>query len=99
MHKIFIDGGHGTTGLKISEYLCKRPDIEILEIDPDERKNTDARLQMIKEADVSLLCLPDKASEEIALLAPDDAVLIDPHATQEEDVHSLGHAQLAGDVK
>ena len=92
MHKIFIDGGHGTTGLKISEYLCKRPDIEILEIDPDERKNTDARLQMIKEADVSLLCLPDKASEEIALLAPDDAVLIDTssrHRTSEGWVYGM----------
>ena len=92
LHKIFIDGGHGTTGLKISEYLCKRPDIEILEIDPDERKNTDARLQMIKEADVSLLCLPDKASEEIALLAPDDAVLIDTssrHRTSEGWVYGM----------
>ena len=92
MHKVFIDGGHGTTGLKISEYLCKRPDIEILEIDPDQRKNTDARLQMIKDADVSLLCLPDKASEEIAQLAPADAVLIDTssrHRTSEGWVYGM----------
>ncbi|MBR0308666.1 MAG: N-acetyl-gamma-glutamyl-phosphate reductase [Mogibacterium sp.] len=77
LYKVFIDGGHGTTGLRIREYLEPRSDIQILEIDPDERKNMDARLSLIKEADVSVLCLPDQAAREIALAAPDDAVLID----------------------
>ena len=31
MYKVFIDGAHGTTGLRINEYLAKRTDIEVLE--------------------------------------------------------------------
>lgn len=77
MYRVFIDGGHGTTGLRIHEYLASRSDIEILAIDPQDRKNIDARLSMIKAADVSILCLPDKAASEIAEAAPPDAVLID----------------------
>lgn len=77
MHKVFIDGAHGTTGLRINEYLAGRPDIQILGIDPDKRKDNEARLSMIKEADVSILCLPDQASKEIAELAPKDSVIID----------------------
>lgn len=77
MKKVFIDGGHGTTGLKINEYLSRRPDIQVLEIDPERRKDTQARLELINEADVSILCLPDQAAVEIAAAAPQDAVLID----------------------
>ena len=77
MHKVFIDGGHGTTGLRINEYLAGRKDIQILGIDPEERKNPEARLAKIREADVSILCLPDQAAREIAAAAPEDAVLID----------------------
>ena len=77
MKKVFIDGGHGTTGLKINEYLSRRPDIQVLAIDPERRKDTQARLKLINEADVSILCLPDQAAVEIAAAAPQDAVLID----------------------
>ena len=44
MYKVFIDGAHGTTGLRINEYLAGRPDIQIIEIDPDKRKDMDARM-------------------------------------------------------
>ena len=77
VYKVFIDGGHGTTGLRINEYLSVREDIELISIDPDERKDLNARLERIKEADVSILCLPDQAAREIAEAAPADAVLID----------------------
>lgn len=86
MHKVFIDGGRGTTGLRINEYICTRDDIEILETDPEERKDINARLRKINEADVSILCLPDQAAREIAAAAPADAVLIDTssaHRTSE----------------
>lgn len=85
MHKVFIDGAHGTTGLRINEYLAGRSDIQILEIDPDKRKDNEARISMIKEADVSILCLPDQASKEIAELAPKDAVLIDTSTAHRTD--------------
>ena len=85
MYKVFIDGAHGTTGLKINEYLAGRPDIKVLEIDPDKRKDNDARVSMIKQADVSILCLPDQASKEIAELAPKDSVLIDTSTAHRTD--------------
>lgn len=92
LYKVFIDGGHGTTGLRIREYLEPRSDIEIIEIDPEERKNINARIEKIKAADVSILCLPDQAAREIAEAAPDDAVLIDTssaHRTSEGWVYGM----------
>ena len=77
MHKVFIDGGHGTTGLRINEYLAGRDDIEVLSIDPEKRKDLGARVGMIMQADVTILCLPDAAAAEIAAAAPNDAVIID----------------------
>lgn len=85
MYKVFIDGAHGTTGLRINEYLAGRSDIQILEIDPELRKDTAARVNMIKEADVSILCLPDQASREIAAAAPADSVIIDTSTAHRTD--------------
>ena len=51
-YKVFIDGGHGTTGLKIHERLDQRDDIEILRIDEAHRKDLDARIEMTKQADI-----------------------------------------------
>ncbi len=85
MHKVFIDGAHGTTGLRINEYLAGRSDIQILEIDPEKRKDTEARVNMIKEADVSILCLPDQAAREIAAAAPADSVIIDTSTAHRTD--------------
>ncbi|MDR0996157.1 MAG: N-acetyl-gamma-glutamyl-phosphate reductase [Zoogloeaceae bacterium] len=69
--KIFIDGRHGTTGLKIDARLAVRDDIEILAIDEAERKNPAAKASVINAADIVFLCLPDAAAREAAaLLAP-----------------------------
>ena len=64
-YKIFIDGQEGTTGLKINKRLQNRTDLEILEIANEERKNPEVRLEKMKQADISFLCLPDAASREI----------------------------------
>lgn len=85
MYKVFIDGAHGTTGLRINEYLAGRADIRVLEIAPELRKDTEARVSMIKKADVSILCLPDQASKEIAAAAPKDSVIIDTSTAHRTD--------------
>ena len=64
MHRVFIDGQAGTTGLQIHERLLVRPDIELLEIDPAERKNSSVKQAIIDAADVVILCLPDEVALE-----------------------------------
>ena len=71
MFKVFIDGGEGTTGLRLAQRLKQREDIELLSISSDLRKNLDARLEKIDQADVAFLCLPDTASREVAEAAKD----------------------------
>ncbi len=69
--KVFIDGRHGTTGLKIDERLALRPEIEVLAIPEDKRKDPAVKAEYINSADVVFLCLPDAASKEsVSLLAP-----------------------------
>jgi N-acetyl-gamma-glutamyl-phosphate reductase len=68
-YKVFIDGRHGTTGLKIDERLAAREEIEILSIPEDQRKDPAVKARYINDADVVFLCLPDAASREsVALL-------------------------------
>ena len=64
MKKIFIDGEEGTTGLQIYERLDKHPNVEVIKIDPDKRKNLLEKKEMMKKADLVFLCLPDAASRE-----------------------------------
>jgi N-acetyl-gamma-glutamyl-phosphate reductase len=66
--KIFVDGQVGTTGLKIHERLEGRPDLTILRIDQEKRKDIHARKEMINEADIVFLCLPDTAAKEAVKL-------------------------------
>jgi N-acetyl-gamma-glutamyl-phosphate reductase len=62
--KIFIDGEHGTTGLQIRTRLAERRDIDVLSIPVEERRNEQMRLDLLNEADIAILCLPDAASRQ-----------------------------------
>ena len=67
--KVFIDGEHGTTGLQIRSRLANRDDLAVLSIPEAERRNTNMRADLLKEADIAILCLPDEASREaVAIL-------------------------------
>ena len=61
---VFVDGQEGTTGLRIHEYLAQRPDIEVLRIAPDKRKDDAERARLLNAADVAFLCLPDAAARQ-----------------------------------
>ena len=76
--KIFIDGQHGTTGLKIHERLKDRPDVELLELPMADRKDLAKRVEITKAADIAVLCLPDAAVKELMTAVGDaDTCVID----------------------
>lgn len=66
---VYIDGQEGTTGLKILERFQNRPDIELLTIDPEKRKDPTERKRLIHASDITFLCLPDAAAIEAVALA------------------------------
>lgn len=75
--KIFIDGEHGTTGLQIRQRLAGRDDLDVLSIPESERRNPTLREEMLKAADIAILCLPDDAAREsVAMLAEGDATRV-----------------------
>ncbi len=63
-YKIFVDGQFGTTGLKIDEMLRRREELDILKIAEKEKKNPEIKQEMLNEADLVFLCLPDNAARE-----------------------------------
>jgi len=73
---VFIDGQEGTTGLRIYEDLSRMPDIEVLRIDSDKRKNTAERSKYLNDADIVFLCLPDEAAKESVELVKNEKTRI-----------------------
>lgn len=92
-YKVFVDGQEGTTGLQIHERLAKRDDIEILSIDPEKRKDLDARAELINASDITFLCLPDAAAKEsVQLCSNPTTKIIDAstaHRTNPEFAYGL----------
>lgn len=86
MTRVFIDGGHGTTGLEIAERLAGRPELSKITLDDDRRKDTGARAEAINSADVVILCLPDDAAREsVALIQNATTRVIDASTAHRTD--------------
>lgn len=93
MKKVFIDGSAGTTGLRIYDRLQERKDIQLMILPEEKRKDTQARKEMLNEADIAFLCLPDAAAvEAVSLVENENTVIIDTstaHRTQEGWVYGM----------
>ena len=98
MTKIFIDGSAGTTGLRIADRLAARPDIALLRLAEEVRKDPNARKDAICSADVAFLCLPDAAAmEAVALVGDADTKIIDTStAHRVNPAWAYGFPELAG---
>ena len=95
--KVFIDGSSGTTGLRIADRLAARPEIQLLSISAQGRKDVAERAKVINSADLAFLCLPDAASKEVMpLLRPDVKVLDTSTAFRTDAAWDYGFPELKG---
>ena len=95
--RVFVDGQEGTTGLRIHDYLARRPELEVLRAAPELRKDSAERARLLNAADVAFLCLPDAASREaVTLVTNPKTCLIDAstaHRTNSDWVFGLPELQ------
>ncbi len=66
---IFIDGEAGTTGLGIRARLRDLSGVVVESLPADQRKDPRARRDIMRTADLVVLCLPDEAARESVSLA------------------------------
>ena len=101
MTKIFIDGSHGTTGLRIANRLDQRRDISLIRLTEENRKDPAARKDAINSADVVFLCLPDPAAIEAVAMAenPGTKIIDTSTAHRVNPQWAYGMPELSGQLE
>ncbi len=93
MYKIFVDGQVGTTGLQIHRHLQDRDDIQLVQIEDQDRKNVAVKKELLNSSDLVILCLPDDAARQsVALIDTDEVKVLDAstaHRVNEDWVYGL----------
>ncbi len=65
---IFIDGEAGTTGLEIRRRVAGVAGLAVKSVASEKRKDEAARLAIMRQVDLVVLCLPDEAAKEAVAL-------------------------------
>ncbi len=99
MKKVFIDGSAGTTGLRIHERLASRPDLEIVTLTGEKRKDPEARKEALNSSDIAFLCLPDDAAREaVSMIENENVKIIDTSTAHRVGCgFAYGFAELSGE--
>ena len=98
MIKVFIDGGAGTTGLRIVQRLEKREELSLIRLPEELRKDQSARRDALNGADIAFLCLPDDAAREAVSLVenPRTAVIDTSTAHRTDPAWVYGFPEIGG---
>jgi N-acetyl-gamma-glutamyl-phosphate reductase len=101
MTKVFVDGGSGTTGLRIKERLAVMDGIRAVTLPDEIRRDPAARAEAANDSNVVFLCLPDDAAREsVSLIENPDTVVIDTStAHRTADGWVYGFPELSAEQK
>lgn len=95
--KVFIDGSAGTTGLRIVQRLSQHPAVQLLSLPEAQRKDEAARADIMNQADIVFLCLPDDAARQAVTFVqnPDTKIIDTSTAHRVQAGWNYGFAELS----